>query len=103
MEGSSLPWRDNKEKLEARLGDLPLQVRGFDLRLKAYMGGGKIVYIEPTRGTVRGVILNGVTIFIRQEDRDLYFSYRRQKFELRYGYAMPPAPVKDKRKSKYTS
>ena len=86
VEGSHLPWRDNKEELEAKLRKLPVVIRGNGLKLRAFMGLGKIVYFEPINGTINEIEIADVKVS-RGSDQDyLKFNYADQNFDVRYGF-----------------
>jgi hypothetical protein len=81
--------RCSASKLEKILGKVPVEILGPGLQLRARMGLGRIVYIEPTNGQISHVKVKSKLGTIEMEynrslGQDLTFTYHGQKYEVKY-------------------
>lgn len=79
--------RLNSSDLEKILINLPIRIRGTkNLRLKAHLGLGRIIYIKPLEGSVKEIELTyGMVIEAdRDQSRSLIFRYEDQLYSLYY-------------------
>lgn len=84
-------FRCSKKKLERIISQVPVEFVGNNLRLKAFMGLGKKIYIEQIEGSMsaisipRKVELGPLEIDLKKSrNKYLIFYYKKQSYQLEY-------------------
>ena len=74
------------EKLEVMLTELPIEIRGSFSKLKAHVGLGKIVYIQPIDGEIRRIRLDEIELDASKQNKSsgLCFEYQNQSYVVEY-------------------
>lgn len=79
--------RCSSSDLEKILAGLPIRIRGTrNLRLRAHMGLGRIIYVRPQEGSLKEIELtSGIVIEAdRDQSQSLVFKYKNQLYSLYY-------------------
>ncbi len=79
--------RCSSSHLEKILAKVPISISGPGLELKAYVGLGKIVYVEPINSLVYRIKVTGKDIKIetnRNLNNNLIFNYKGRIFSIYY-------------------
>ncbi len=77
--------RCSAERLKEMLTDLPLEIEGPGLKLRAFMGLGKIVYVQPQEGEITEIKFTNAGAVLDTSGRygNAYtIRYNGQRFEV---------------------
>ncbi len=78
--------RGNAEELEETLKQLPIEIKGFNIQLRARRGLGNIVYIRPSRGKFTSIQISGGVAIERKRNYYVVLNYGNQIFDISLNY-----------------